>query len=280
MNRREFVTGTLTLGATSAVAPVALRSAVAAQAATAAAQAATLSTGAPAHVLVFDTFGTVVDWRGSVIAEGQRLGKAKGLAQVDWAAFADAWRAGYGPSMNRVRRGELPWTKLDVLHRMVLDELLVRFKIGDLSEAEKAHLNLVWHRLDPWPDAVEGLTRIKAKFVIAPLSNGNLSLLTEMAKHAKLPWDAILSTEIVRHYKPDKETYLMPVEFFDLEPAGVMMVAAHEGDLDAAKALGLKTAYVHRPFEYGPGKESRRPASGKFDFYANDFKELAGLLGA
>src|SRR5438552_2147216 len=152
------------------------------------------------QVLVFDTFGTVVDWRSSVTAEGERLGRAKGL-QVDWAAFADAWRAGYGPSLSRVRKGELPWTKLDVLHRIILDQLLIHYKIEVLTEPEKVHFNLVWHRLTPWPDAVEGLTRLKKKFVIAPLSNGNVSLLTNMAKHSKLPWDCILSTELVRHYK-------------------------------------------------------------------------------
>jgi 2-haloacid dehalogenase len=230
------------------------------------------------QLLVFDTFGTVVDWRSAVIAEGEKLGKEKGL-KVDWAAFADAWRGGYGPSMNRVRRGELPWTKLDALHRMVLDGLLVKFKIDGLSEAEKQNFNKVWHRLRGWPDAVAGLTRLKKRYVIAPLSNGNVSLLTDMAKFAGLPWDAILSTELVRHYKPDKETYLMPGEFWDLPPASVMMVAAHGGDLDAAKALGLRTAYVHRPLENGASRPSTMPDAGKYDFQIKDFKELATQLG-
>jgi 2-haloacid dehalogenase len=229
------------------------------------------------QVLVFDTFGTVVDWRSAVIAEGEQLGRAKGLT-VDWAAFADAWRGGYTPAMNRVRSGELPWTKLDILHRMTLDQLLVRFKIEGLTEDEKQHLNRVWHRLKGWPDSVAGLTRLKKRFVIAPLSNGNVSLLTNMAKFAGLPWDCILSTELVRHYKPDKETYLMPPEFFDLPPAGVMMVAAHAGDLDAAKALGLKTAYVHRPLEYGSRRATAPPAAGRFDFVAKDFRDLATQL--
>ena len=180
---------------------------------------------------------------------------------------------------HRVRKGELPWTKLDVLHRMVLDELIVKFRLEGLSEAEKVDFNRVWHRLNPWPDSVEGLTRLKRRFVIAPLSNGNLSLLTEMGKHAQLPWDVILSTELVRHYKPDRETYLMAADFFDVTPADLMMVAAHEGDLDAAKALGLKTAYVHRPLEYGPARPSTRPAAGKFDYNTNDFRELASQLG-
>lgn len=230
------------------------------------------------QILVFDTFGTVVDWRSSVIAEGQQLGRAKGL-KIDWAAFADAWRAGYGPSMNRVRSGQLPWTKLDLLHRMTLDDLLVRFKIDGLSEEEKAHFNRVWHRLKGWPDSVVGLGRLRKRFVLAPLSNGNLSLLTNMAKFAGLPWDCILSTELVRHYKPDKETYLMPGEFFDVKPEAVMMVAAHAGDLDSAKALGLRTAYVHRPLEYGPGRTSTMPAAGRYDFLSRDFKELASQLG-
>lgn len=261
MNRREFVVGSL--AAASLL-----------QAREAPAQAG----GVQIQILVFDVFGTVVDWRGSVIAEGEQLGRAKGL-KVDWAAFADAWRGGYGPSMNRVRRGELPWTKLDALHRMTLDQLLVKFKIENLTEAEKKHLNLVWHRLKPWPDAVAGLNRLRKRFVLAPLSNGNLSLLTNMAKQANLAWDCILSTELVRRYKPDKETYLMAPEFFDVEPSAVMMVAAHSGDLDAAKALGLKTAYVHRPLEFGSARTPTRPAEGRFDFMARDFRELAGRLG-
>jgi 2-haloacid dehalogenase len=230
------------------------------------------------QLLVFDTFGTVVDWRSSVIAEGEQLGKAKGL-KVDWAAFADAWRGGYGPSMNRVRTGQLPWTKLDVLHRMVLDELLVKFKIDGLTEEEKAHFNRAWHRLRAWPDSVAGLTRLKKRYVIAPLSNGNVSLLTNMAKFTGLPWDVNLSTELVRHYKPDKETYLMPGELFDLPPSGVMMVAAHTGDLNAAQKLGLRTAYVHRPLEFGPARTPTAPDQGRYDFMARDFRELATQLG-
>lgn len=269
MNRREFVGGIVATGGLSGL----LRERTAdAQTTTAAPRAA--------QILVFDTFGTVVDWRSSVIAEGEQLGRRKGL-KVDWSAFADAWRGGYGPSMNRVRKGELPWTKLDVLHRMVLDQLLTRFKIDGLTDDEKADFNRVWHRLQPWPDSVAGLTRLKKRYVIAPLSNGNLSLLTNMAKHEGLPWDCILSTELVRHYKPDKETYLMPGEFFDVKPGDVMMVAAHGGDLDAAKALGLKTAYVHRPLEYGTGRAAPAPpAAGRFDFNVKDFRELATELGA
>jgi 2-haloacid dehalogenase len=265
MNRRDFLVGSMMASALPAMAQ-------------------TRSGGGSAgplpsvQVLVFDTFGTVVDWRSAVIAEGEQLGRAKGLT-VDWTAFADAWRGGYGPAMNRVRSGELPWTKLDVLHRMTLDQLLLRFKIEGLSEDEKQHFNRVWHRLKGWPDAVAGLTRLKKRFVIAPLSNGNLSLLTNMGKFAGLPWDCILSTELVRHYKPDKETYLMPPEFFDLPPSGVMMVAAHAGDLDAAKALGLRTAYVHRPLEYGTRRATAPPAAGRFDYSTRDLRDLATQLG-
>jgi 2-haloacid dehalogenase len=230
-------------------------------------------------VLVFDTFGTVVDWRSVVIEEGTQLSKARSVS-VDWPAFADEWRGAYAPSMNRVRKGELPWTKLDVLHRMSLDELLTKHNVTTLSEAEKVEFNKVWHRGRPWPDSVAGLTRLKTRFTIAPLSNGNISLLTDMAKHGGLPWDCILGAELVRHYKPDPETYLSPVQFFDLTPPEVMMVAAHPGDLQGAKQLGLRTAYVHRPLENGAGKTPpAMPAAGSFDIIVHDFRELATTLG-
>ena len=193
--------------------------------------------------LVFDVFGTVVDWRGSIIREGVALGRSKKL-KVDWPAFADAWRAGYRPAMARVRSGELPWTKIDDLHRMILDDLLQRFALGRLSADEIAHLNRVWHRLRPWPDARAGLAKLKRRHVIATLSNGNVALLTNMAKHAKLPWDCILSAEVMRHYKPDPETYLGAADLLGVKPAELMMVAAHKDDLHAARACGLKTAFV------------------------------------
>jgi 2-haloacid dehalogenase len=229
-------------------------------------------------MLVFDTFGTVVDWRSVVIEEGKQLSDTRGFT-LDWPAFADEWRAAYGPSMNKVRTGELPWTKLDVLHRMSLDALLEKHRITALTDADKAQFNRVWHRGRPWPDSVPGLTRLKTRFTIAPLSNGNISLLTDMAKHSAIPWDCILGAELVRHYKPDRETYLSPVEFFDLTPPEVMMVAAHPGDLQSAKALGLRTAYVHRPLEYGAGRTTQMPAAGTFDIIVNDFRELATTLG-
>jgi 2-haloacid dehalogenase len=226
--------------------------------------------------LTFDVFGTVVDWRSSIIAEGRKLGRRRKLA-VDWAAFADAWRAGYRPAMDRVRRGELPWTNIDGLHRRILDELLERFKIAGLDEAETVDLNRAWHRLAPWKDSVSGLKRLKRKYVVATLSNGNVALLTNMAKHAGLPWDCILSAELIGHYKPDPETYLGAARLLGLEPAQVMMVAAHPDDLDAAASSGLRTAFVRRAMEFG-AKADVAPAP-RFDFNARDFVDLARQLG-
>ena len=224
------------------------------------------------EALVFDVFGTVVDWRSTIVREGEDLGQRKNL-DVDWAAFADAWRSRYAPSVDRIRRGEIPWTKLDNLHRSSLQELLGEFGIEDLSEEDKDHFNRVWHRLDPWPDAVEGLTRVKETYVIAPLSNGNIALLVNMAKKAGLPWDLILSAELVHHYKPDPETYLMAPHLLGLSPQQVMMVAAHPDDLRAALKNGLRTAYVPRPLEFGPGRKTD-PPDPSFDLVASDFIEL------
>jgi 2-haloacid dehalogenase len=228
--------------------------------------------------LVFDTFGTLVDWRGSIIAEGAAWGKPRGI-RVDWARFADRWRAGYSPSMDKVRKGELPWTKLDDLHRLVLEELLKEFGISGLTEEEKDHWNRVWHRLKPWPDSVPGLTRLKKKFTIAPLSNGNVSLLADMGKAADLPWDLILSAELARHYKPDREVYLYAVELLSLKPAEVMMAAAHRSDLEAARSFGLRTGFIHRPNEYGPTRQADTAKPGDFDVVANDALDLAAKLG-
>ena len=239
--------------------------------------------------LIFDVFGTVVDWRGSIIREGAQWGKEKGL-DIDWGKFADEWRAGYAPSMDKVRKGEMPWTKLDVLHRMILEDLLKQYNIVGLAEEEKDHWNRVWHRLTPWPDSVEGLTQLKKKFVIATLSNGNVSLLVDMAKHAGLPWDTVFSAELFHHYKPDREAYLGAVELLSCKPAEVMMVAAHPLDLKAAQSCGLKTGLVPRPLERGPAHSapaanSAAPAvaSGpspkeSFDITARNFIELAAKL--
>ncbi len=228
--------------------------------------------------LVFDVFGTVVDWRSAVIREGEELGRKKDL-DVDWAAFADEWRGRYAPSMDRVRQGEMSWTNLDALHRASLEELLEEFGVEGLTEEEKDHLNKVWHRLEPWPDSVPGLKRLKELYIISTFSNGNVALLTNMAKWAGLPWDLILSAELVRHYKPDPETYLMPPNLLDLRPDEVMLVAAHPNDLLSAQSHGLQTAYVLRPQEFGPGEEPE-PADPSFDLVAGDFVELAEKLGA
>jgi 2-haloacid dehalogenase len=273
-SRREFLQAgaVAMIGATSR--PVSMQAAAADQSG-----AASGSPASSIKALVFDTFGTVVDWRTSVTQEVEQLAKRKGL-KIDAAKFADSWRAGYGPSMNRVRTGELPWTKLDGLHRMILDKLLVDFSITSLSEAEIDALNRAWHRLRPWPDAVSGLTRLKKRFIIAPLSNGNISLMTNLARHSGLPWDCILGAELVRHYKPDREVYQSAADILDLKVAEVMMVAAHLGDLRAARAVGLKTAFVTRPLEFGPtGKPDLQP-DASVDLAAKDFNDLASQLGA
>lgn len=230
------------------------------------------------RALAFDVFGTVVDWRSTVIREGEVLGRARGL-RVDWAAFAEAWRDGYHPAMNRVRQGELPWMNMDALHRMNLDDVLDRFGIEGLGESERDAFNRVWHRLDPWPDSVEGLRRLKAKFTVATLSNGNVALLVNMAKRAGLPWDLVLSSELVGHYKPDPEVYLKAAELLDLRPGEVMMVAAHKYDLRAAAEAGLRTAFVPRPLEW-PNRRVDLSYEDAFDVNASDFLDLAAQLGA
>ncbi|MCA1688337.1 MAG: haloacid dehalogenase type II [Actinobacteria bacterium] len=230
------------------------------------------------EALVFDVFGTVVDWRSTIVREGEALGRRKNL-DVDWTAFADAWRSRYAPSMDRVRSGEIPWTKLDDLHRASLEELIGEFGIEGLSEEEKNHLNRVWHRLEPWPDAIAGLILLKKRHVIAPLSNGNVALLVNLAKRAGLPWDLILSAELVRLYKPDPETYLLAPYLLNLRPEQVMMVAAHPHDLRAARENGLKTAYIPRPLEFGPGRDAE-PPDPSIDLVADDFIELARKLGS
>jgi 2-haloacid dehalogenase len=225
-------------------------------------------------VLAFDVFGTVVDWHGSIAAEVARLNLA-----VDPNAFASAWREGYKPAMARVRSGELGWTKIDDLHRLILDQVLNQFGIDSLSEDQKVHLNYIWHRLKPWPDSVEGLHQLKQHFTIVTLSNGNLSLLANMAKNAGLPWDLILSAEVFRHYKPDPETYLGVAATFDVKPEEVMLVAAHKDDLVAAHALGLQTAFIERPKEFGPTHLRNDMQREEWvDYHASDFKDLAKQL--
>ncbi len=230
--------------------------------------------------LLFDVFGTVVDWRGSVIREVAAAASRAG-ARLDAAAFADAWRALYQPSMEEVRRGRRGWTILDDLHRESLDRLLAEFGVAEaFDEPARADLNKAWRRLDPWPDAVGGLARLKAEFVIAPCSNGNIALIAQMAKRAGLPWDAILGAEPARAYKPLPEAYLRSAAMADAAPEETMMVAAHNDDLAAAQAVGLMTAFVPRPTEHGPGQTKALAPTGHWTVVATDFKDLAAKLGA
>ena len=228
--------------------------------------------------LTFDVFGTVVDWRSSIIRELSALGRSKGI-EADWERFADSWRGGYAPAMNMERTGELPWTSIDSLHRMVLDRLLAEFGIEGLPENEKDYLNRAWHRLDPWPDSVEGIERLRKRYIAATLSNGNVSLLVNMAKHAGINWDCILSSELAGHYKPDREVYLTAAGLLGLGPGNVMMVAAHTDDLLAARSFGFKTAFVKRPLEFGPSGRVEDAEGLPFDITAGDFLDLAEKLG-
>ena len=230
--------------------------------------------GAQTKVLAFDVFGTVVDWHGTIARE---VGAMRPGLDAD--AFALAWRRGYRPAMQRVMSGELGWTLIDDLHRLILDEILVEFGITHLDEAQKRHLNKVWHRLDPWPDAVEGLTRLKSRYMICTLSNGNIGLLADMAKHAALPWDCILSAEIFRKYKPHPDTYRGVARVFDVAPEEVMLVAAHHDDLASARACGLLTAYVERPYEFGAQQAKDVSPQAENTLHAKDIRQLAGLLG-
>jgi 2-haloacid dehalogenase len=228
--------------------------------------------------LTFDVFGTVVDWRASIIREGEAFARARGL-HVDWARFADAWRGRYQPSLEEVRSGRRPWTPLDDLHRESLEALLAEFGIRGLSAEDILHLNRAWHRLDPWPDAVPGLTRLRRRYILATLSNGNVALMVNMARRAGLPWDAILGAEVAGHYKPRPETYLRTAALLGLAPGECLMVAAHNGDLVAASGCGLRTAFVPRPEEHGPGQTSDLRPDRPFDVVARDFVELADQLG-
>jgi 2-haloacid dehalogenase len=229
--------------------------------------------------LVFDVFGTVVDWRSSLIADFTAWAARRGITG-DWTALVDGWRGLYAASMDEVRKHpERGYVILDVLHRRSLEQLVAQLGIAGLTEADLDYLTKGWHRLHPWPDSVAGLTRLKTKFIIAPLSNGNVALLTNMAKFAGLPWDLILSAELFVHYKPDPETYLGAARLLGLAPGEVMMVAAHNYDLAAAQRLGLKTAFVARPTEYGPLQSRDFDATGTWDIVAKDFAGIADRLG-
>ena len=230
------------------------------------------------RAMTFDVFGTVVDWRTSITKEGEAVGRRHGI-RADWSSFADDWRGGYGPAMQRVRSGELGWTKIDDLHRMILDELVPQYGLTELSDDELDELNRAWHRLTPWPDTVAGLTRLRKGYVLASLSNGNVALLVNMAKNAGLPWDAVLSAELANQYKPDREVYLKAADLLGLQPEQVMMVAAHKGDLRASAEVGFRTAYVPRPTEFSPEVERDLTPDPDFDLVATNFNDMAAQLG-
>ena len=229
--------------------------------------------------ILFDVFGSVVDWRASLIGELTAFGAVRGI-EADWAGLVDAWRREYVPSMDRVRRGERNWTSLDDLHRESLERLVAAFGIAGLGAAELDQLTHSWHRLHPWPDALPGLARLKTRHIIAPLSNGNVALLVNMAKHAGLPWDMVCSAELFRHYKPDPETYLGAARLFGLAPGEVMLAAAHNADLHAARSCGLKTAFFPRPTEYGPYQVADFRADSDWTVVAADIQDLARQMGA
>ncbi len=230
------------------------------------------------EALLFDVFGTVVDWRTSLIRMFEGFGRERGL-MADWAALVDDWRAAYQPSMDTVRRGQRPFVTLDVLHRESLDRLLAQHGLDQLGESDRRWLSDGWHRLDPWPDVVPGLTRLKRKYVIATLSNGGVGLLVDMAKYGGLPWDAIFSADLFKRFKPDPATYLGSAELLRRAPDAVMLVAAHNYDLNAARPLGLRTAFLPRAKEYGPRQVKDFGPEDKWDVVASDFEDLAAKMG-
>ena len=238
-----------------------------------------MSSVSAVKALVFDVFGTCVDWRTSLINDFTRWSETRGI-KADWTALVDGWRAVYAASMDEVRKHpERGYMILDTLHRQSLEKLVAQFSIKGLTEADLNYLTMGWHRLHGWPDTVSGLTRLKTKYIISPLSNGNVALLTNMGKFAGMPWDLILSAELFEHYKPDPETYLGAAKLLGLAPEQVMMVAAHNQDLKAAQQLGLKTAFVARPTEYGPLQKYDFEATGNWDIVATDFNGIADKMG-
>ncbi len=236
---------------------------------------------APVRALLFDTFGTVVDWRGSIARMGARLAAARGIEGVDWDAFARAWRAGYRPGLQRVIEGGRGWTTIDVIHRERLEEILPEFGLeGALAEAEKADMVLWWHRLEPWPDSVPGLLRLRQRYLIGPLSNGSTVLLADMAKRAGIPWDLVISSDVVRAYKRDPKAYLGACSALAMEPHEVMMCAAHNDDLEAARSHGMRTAYINRPYEYGADQSKDFEAAEDWDIVTDHIGGIAEALGA
>ncbi len=228
--------------------------------------------------LTFDTFGTVVDWRTSIINDLSAYGRARGL-DINWAAFVDEWKTAYKPGMDKVRKGVWPWLTIDAIYRRALDEMAPRYGLDRLDESSLQHINRVWHRLLPWPDAAAGLARLKKKFLISTLSNGDVNMLADMAKLGGLPWDIILCGQVFRHFKPDPEIYLGAIELLGCQPHEVMMVAAHNDDLKHARSHGMRTGFVLRPTEYGPAQKTNLEATGPWDVVARDFGELATALG-
>jgi 2-haloacid dehalogenase len=231
----------------------------------------------PVKALFFDVFGTLMDWRRSIAREARALLEPLGHS-LDWLKFADAWRGEYQPGMEQVRSGKIPFSKLDVLHRMNLERILPRFAVDGLDDRVLDDLNLAWHRLDAWPDVPPGLARLRQNFLLAPVSNGNIALMADLARRNHLHWDAILGAEVAGDYKPKPRVYLASAEAFNLPPHECMMVAAHSGDLAAAVQCGLKTAHVARPDEYGPGTGEKGPTV-PVDFAAKNLEDLAQKLG-
>jgi len=230
--------------------------------------------------VIFDTFGTVVDWRGSVAVESQAAAASIGVSGFDGGAFADAWRAGYHPKMKEVRDGLRPWTTNDVLHRERLDDIIPEFGLSGLDESARVDLNRAWHRLNPWPDSVPGISRLKKKFVVSTFSNGSFGLLVNLSKNAGLPWDGILCSDVFRAFKPAKECYLGAIDLLGGDPASVLLCAAHNYDLSRGRKFGMQTAYVDRPLESGPNKQHDLKAEQDWDIIATSIEEVAEKLGA
>ena len=231
-------------------------------------------------VLLFDTFGTVADWRGSIARKGEKLAREKSLPETNWDAFARAWRAGYRPGMAQVQSGERSWTPIDVIHRERLDEILTDIGLDSaLGEDERQAMNLWWHQLDPWPDCLPGLARLKQRYLVGTLSNGSIIGLAGMGKRAGLPWDFIFSSDVFKAYKRDAAVYLGAIDLLNLDPAEIMMVAAHNDDLTAARSHGMCTAFIRRPYEYGPDQTSDFEPEEDWDVDCHSMEDLAKALG-
>ena len=231
------------------------------------------------RALTCDTYGTIVDWRGSILDELHAFGQARGL-NLDWETFLDDWKSCYRVGMEKVNTGEWPWTTIDAIYRHRLDELLTTYGIAGVTDREVEQLNRVWWRLRPWPDSVAGLTRLRARYIITPLSNASFAGMVHLARYASLPWDCILTAENAKRYKPSPEVYRTAIELLGLRPGEIMMVAAHNYDLAAARSHGMRTAFVPRPTEYGPTQVSDLQPESDWDIVAKDMDDLARLLGA